>query len=92
MTNKNINFENVPDSVTKPIHYHKGGIDVIGFLQEHFPERKYTISEGFFIGNAIKYICRYKEKNGIEDLTKAADYVQRLMDLEKGSESDEKNS
>lgn len=38
MPNKNINFEDVPDSVTKPKHYHKGGIDVIGFLQEHFPK------------------------------------------------------
>lgn len=34
----------------------------------------------FFIGNAIKYISRYKYKNGIEDLKKAKSYIQKVID------------
>ena len=34
----------------------------------------------FFEGNVIKYVSRYKEKNGLEDLKKAQVYLQRLID------------
>lgn len=37
---------------------------------------------GFYKGNVIKYLTRYKEKNGIEDLKKAQVYVMRLIDFE----------
>jgi len=42
---------------------------------------------GFFEGNAIKYITRYKDKNGIEDLKKAIHYLQKLIELEQQNES-----
>lgn len=78
----NINFEDAPiKKITNPEHYHKGSIDVISFLEQHFPESKYTVAEGFFIGNAIKYICRHEEKNGSEDLIKAIDYIHRLIEM-----------
>ena len=35
---------------------------------------------GFCDGNVIKYICRYKEKNGVEDLKKAKQYIDFLID------------
>lgn len=35
---------------------------------------------GFCEGNVIKYICRYKQKNGIEDLKKAKQYIDFLID------------
>lgn len=38
-------------------------------------------------GNVIKYVCRYKQKNGAEDLQKAIHYLQLLLDLEYGKES-----
>mgnify|MGYP003651706892 CR=1 FL=1 len=38
---------------------------------------------GFAAGNIIKYVCRYKTKNGIEDLKKARHYIDLLIDLEK---------
>jgi len=38
----------------------------------------------FCQGNVIKYICRYSRKNGIEDLEKAKQYVDFLIDQEKG--------
>lgn len=38
---------------------------------------------GFCVGNVIKYVCRYKSKNGIEDLEKAKHYLDILIDIEK---------
>ena len=35
-----------------------------------------TRHQSFGIGNAIKYLWRYKNKNGIEDLRKAIWYIQ----------------
>ena len=54
----------------KPAHYPKK-IDVITFCQEN--------EIGFSEGNIIKYIVRYKEKNGLEDLMKAQEYLFRLI-------------
>jgi hypothetical protein len=33
----------------------------------------------FLEGNVIKYITRYKEKNGVEDLRKASWYLEKLI-------------
>jgi hypothetical protein len=63
----------------KPAHYHKGGIDIIGFLESHFgQENGYTVIESFCIGNIVKYVTRYKMKNGMEDLNKAEYYLNKL--------------
>jgi hypothetical protein len=35
---------------------------------------------GYCEGNVIKYVCRYKLKNGKEDLKKAIHYLQLLLD------------
>jgi len=35
-------------------------------------------------GNIVKYITRYKDKNGLEDLQKAKHYVEMLIELEEG--------
>lgn len=37
---------------------------------------------GFCVGNIIKYVCRYKQKNGKEDLLKARSYIDILLELE----------
>ena len=36
----------------------------------------------FCQGNIIKYACRYKNKNGIEDLKKVIHYAELLIELE----------
>ena len=33
----------------------------------------------FFEGNALKYLLRYKRKNGVEDLEKAKHYIEYLI-------------
>lgn len=49
---------------------------------------------GFLDGNIIKYVCRYKEKNGLEDLKKARQYLDKLIAVnEQGNvENDENNA
>jgi len=42
---------------------------------------------GFCEGNVIKYISRYKNKNGIEDLEKVKHYVELLIDELKEKEN-----
>lgn len=38
--------------------------------------------QGFYWGNVIKYVARWKDKNGVEDLKKAQDYLNRLIELQ----------
>lgn len=36
---------------------------------------------GYLEGNIVKYISRYKRKNGIEDLNKAKHYLEKLIEV-----------
>lgn len=40
---------------------------------------------GYLEGNIIKYVSRYKSKNGMEDLKKAMHYLEKLMEVESGN-------
>jgi len=40
----------------------------------------------FCAGNVIKYVTRYKEKNGKQDLEKAKHYIELLIEMEYGDE------
>lgn len=33
----------------------------------------------FYEGNVVKYICRWRKKNGIEDLRKARNYIDEVI-------------
>ena len=33
----------------------------------------------FYEGNVVKYICRWRKKNGIEDLRKARTYIDEVI-------------
>lgn len=62
----------------------------------HYKEMKiqpveYTLANGlgFCEGNVIKYISRYKAKNGVEDLQKAKHYIDLLINqIEKEDKKD----
>lgn len=45
--------------------------------------------EGFLRGNSIKYIARYKDKNGLEDLLKAKHYLEKLIELQQPAPTSE---
>ncbi|MFG5778017.1 DUF3310 domain-containing protein [Comamonas sp. J-3] len=38
----------------------------------------------FFQGNMLKYLCRHKAKNGVEDLRKVIHYAQLAIELQYG--------
>ncbi len=38
-------------------------------------------------GNVVKYVCRYKDKNGIEDLKKAKQYIDFMIEELQDEES-----
>lgn len=42
----------------------------------------YIVSNGigYLEGNVIKYVTRYKDKNGVEDLKKARHYLDKLIE------------
>ena len=37
---------------------------------------------GFLEGNIIKYVTRYRKKNGVQDLEKALHYLNKLIEVE----------
>ena len=36
----------------------------------------------FFQGNVVKYVTRYKDKKGVEDVKKAIHYLQMILEFE----------
>ena len=37
---------------------------------------------GYLEGNVVKYVSRWRDKNGIEDLQKARHYLDKLIEVE----------
>ena len=58
-------------------HYNNLAIEPIDFITAN--------NLGFCEGNVIKYISRWKAKNGIEDLEKARWYIDFLIEVENGN-------
>jgi len=65
------------DMVNSPIHYNKAGIETIDALEA-------MLVDGFdyyLQGNIVKYLWRYRYKNGVEDLKKAQWYLNKLIEV-----------
>jgi hypothetical protein len=60
------------DPVTKPAHYQRAGIETIDYIRATLDGGGF---EGYCIGNVLKYVSRYREKGGVEDLRKAQVYL-----------------
>jgi hypothetical protein len=56
-------------------HYKKGG-------EEHWDRQWRLYGPGYFIGCVTKYVERYQDKNGIQDLQKAVHFLEKLIELE----------
>tara|TARA_R110000787_G_scaffold82040_2_gene177575 strand:+ start:872 stop:1105 length:234 start_codon:yes stop_codon:yes gene_type:complete len=65
-----------------PKHYKQGKIEVIDFILDQ--------KMNYLEGNIIKYVSRYKLKNGIEDLIKAHWYLTKLIGETKNEENKSK--
>lgn len=76
-------------NVQNPQHYHSGGIDPIGYAELNFPPEQL---KGFYRINVLKYLSRYDQKNGIEDLEKADEYLKMLIDCERANREGRKEN
>ena len=63
------------DAVSKPKHYNQGGTEAIDYIKQQLGDGIIDYCEG----NVIKYLHRWRYKNGIEDLKKAEWYGARLI-------------
>ena len=75
------------DMVNHPSHYTQGGIECIDALEA--ATSGLTGIEAVCTANAIKYLWRWKHKNGIQDLEKARWYINRMISKLAGVESTE---
>jgi len=69
--------EKLHDNVNSPSHYNNGNIECIEAIKEAV--NHLNGFEGYCIGNALKYLWRWKLKNGTEDLKKAIWYINRVI-------------
>lgn len=76
------------DTVNHPAYYTQGGIECIEAIKAA------TVGlegiEAVCTGNAIKYIWRWKQKNGTEDLRKAIWYINKLIEEKEDKNVSEK--
>lgn len=71
------------DNVNHPKHYTQGKIEVIDFiLDQKMP---------YLESNILKYICRHRYKNGLEDLKKAQWYINKLIEVTENERQDNRN-
>jgi hypothetical protein len=65
------------EQVNHPEHYNRGGIECIDALEAATIDLQGL--DAFCTASAIKYLWRWKNKNGLEDLKKARWYIDRLI-------------
>ena len=74
-----MNYESADKMVSHPDHYQSdAGLEVIDVI-EAFTDGLTGI-EATDTGNIIKYACRWKKKNGVQDIEKIIWYAQHLID------------
>jgi hypothetical protein len=70
------------DRVNSPPHYNNGGMECIEYIQQQLSEHFSSYCQG----NVIKYLHRWRYKNGVEDLKKAEWYLRAMIrDIENRS-------
>ena len=79
--------EKKPDMVNHPKHYTSGtlGIEVINTMEMCSTEDEFM---GYLRCNALKYISRFENKNGLEDVKKCAWYVKKYLAVQGLDEKD----
>jgi hypothetical protein len=65
----------VDEDNINPNHYKQGNIEVIDFILDQDMD---------YLTASMKYICRWRFKNGIEDLKKARWFLDKLIEHEGG--------
>lgn len=67
-----------PNMVEHPSHYTAGKFEVIDVIEDATASANGF--EAYAQGNILKYVMRYRHKNGAEDLRKAAKYIEFLIE------------
>lgn len=65
------------DMVNHPNHYTQGGIECIKAIEASMPPSGF---QDYCKGNVLKYIWRWRDKAGLEDLKKAQVYLGWLIE------------
>jgi len=73
------------DKVNHPEHYNQGTIECIDAIESATDDG----FEYYLQGNIMKYLWRYRYKNGTEDLKKASWYLDKLITEVEGCYDDE---
>lgn len=74
------------DLVNHPPHYKsESGLETIDVIVAF--TQGLEGAEAVYTGNIIKYICRWKKKNGLQDLKKAQWYLNHLIEIVKENEN-----
>ena len=72
-------YESNDKMVSHPSHYQSSnGLEVIDVIEAFTSDLRGI--EAVDIGNALKYTCRWKHKNGVQDLKKAVWYLTHLIE------------
>lgn len=75
-------LETTSDLLDNQPHYKNQGIEPINLMRKNFSREEFA---GFLQGNVLKYMLRYKDKNGLEDLKKAMTYLTWLIEEEENN-------
>jgi hypothetical protein len=68
-----------PDMVNHPPHYTQGGIECIEAIEAMMSNPAWDASQGYLLGNVLKYIWRHADKAPVESLKKARWYLDRAI-------------
>lgn len=67
------------DNVNHPAHYEAGKFECIDVMKE---TQGIEATMNFCVCNALKYIYRHRNKNGVEDIKKADWYLKKYIELQ----------
>ena len=82
---RNDEVEPTNDAVQHPSHYTHGGVECIDAIRASMTVDGFC---DYCKGNIIKYIWRWRDKGGVEDLRKASVYLDWLINAAEGKEND----
>lgn len=73
-------LDSICDNINSPNHYKRCGMECIEAIRAACEGLDGV--EAYYVGNVLKYIWRFKGKNGVEDLKKARHYLDWLIEQE----------
>lgn len=73
-------LESVRDKQVGGDHYKGGSMQPVDVID--------AFNLNFYEGSALKYLLRWRRKNGVEDLEKAVHYLEMLIEREQANASE----